>query len=106
MVFVKSDKEKYKKVSENEFRVILREFDPNLESVGLDEANLDVTDYLKKNNLDMPEGRMWVAEKVRSNIKDQMKMTSSVGVACNKMLAKICSEINKPDGYSYLAFDS
>jgi DNA polymerase kappa len=35
-----------------------------------------------------------------------MKMTSSIGIACNKMLAKICSEINKPDGYSYLAFDA
>ena len=54
----------------------------------------------------MPEGRIWVAEKVRSNIFSVMKMTSSVGVACNKMLAKICSEVNKPDGYSYLAFDA
>ena len=33
-------------------------------------------------------------------------MTSSIGIACNKMLAKICSELNKPDGQSYLAFDS
>lgn len=33
-------------------------------------------------------------------------MTSSIGIACNKMLAKICSEINKPDGFSYLAFDA
>ena len=46
LVFVKSDKEKYKRVSDNEFKVILWEFDPNLESIGLDEANLDITDYL------------------------------------------------------------
>lgn len=46
LVFVKSDKEKYKRVSENEFKVILREYDPYLESIGLDEANLDITEYL------------------------------------------------------------
>ncbi len=54
----------------------------------------------------MPEGRIWVAEKIRAQIKEKMKMTSSVGVACNKMLAKICSEQNKPDGYSYLSFEA
>ena len=32
-------------------------------------------------------------------------MTSSVGIAPNKMLSKICSEINKPDGLTYLLFD-
>jgi len=63
---VKSDKEKYKRISETEFKVILREFDPLLESVGFDEANLDVTDYLERNGLNMPEGRIWVAEKVRA----------------------------------------
>ena len=47
-----------------------------------------------------------MAEKIRASINERMKMTSSVGIACNKMLAKICSEQNKPDGYSYLAFDS
>jgi DNA polymerase kappa len=54
----------------------------------------------------MPEGRMFVAEKIRATIKEQMKMTSSIGIACNKMLAKICSEQNKPDGFSYLAYDA
>jgi DNA polymerase kappa len=34
-----------------------------------------------------------------------MKMTASCGIACNKMLAKICSELDKPDGQTYLAFD-
>jgi nucleotidyltransferase/DNA polymerase involved in DNA repair len=34
-----------------------------------------------------------------------MKMTLSVGIAPNKMLSKICSEINKPDGMKYLPFD-
>ena len=32
-------------------------------------------------------------------------MTSSMGIASNKMLSKICSEINKPDGQTFLPFD-
>ncbi len=46
LVFVKPDKEKYKRVSDNEFKMILKEYDDKLESIGLDEANLDITDYL------------------------------------------------------------
>jgi DNA polymerase kappa len=33
-------------------------------------------------------------------------MTCSVGIACNRMLAKICSELDKPNGQTYLAFDT
>ena len=35
-----------------------------------------------------------------------MQMTCSVGIACNRMLAKICSELDKPNGQTYLAFDT
>ena len=105
LIFIKPDKEKYKRVSDNEFKVILREYDAKMESVGLDEANLDITEYLQRNQLDEPEGRIWVAERIRQQIRERMQMTSSIGIACNKMLAKICSEQNKPDGYSYLAFE-
>ncbi len=71
----------------------------------MDEANLDVTDYLIKNNLNYKEGRILLANQIWSEIKLIMKMTSSVGIAPNKMLSKICSEINKPDGMTYLPFD-
>jgi DNA polymerase kappa len=63
--FVKSNKEKYKKISEEEFIPILKEYDPNLETVGLDEANLDVTDYLIKHNLNTQEGRIELGTKIR-----------------------------------------
>ena len=98
LTFIRPNKEKYKKVSEDEFKPILREYDPKLESIGLDEANLDITDYLIKNGLDHAEGRIFIAQKIRSTIKEKMKMTSSIGIACNKMLAKMCSELDKPDG--------
>ena len=96
--FVKSDKAKYKKISEEEFLPILREYDPNLETIGLDEANLDITEYLIKHDLNHQEGRMELGSKIRKRIFEKMKMTASMGIACNKMLSKICSEVKKPDG--------
>ena len=76
----------------------MKKYDPDLESVGLDEANLDITDYLRMNQLDNEMGRLFVANKIRTEIREQTRMTASCGVACNRMLAKICSDMNKPDG--------
>jgi nucleotidyltransferase/DNA polymerase involved in DNA repair len=81
---------------------ILKQYDPALESCGLDEANLDVTDYLVSNGLNCPEGRIFLATKIREEIYSKMNMTCSVGIAPNKMLAKICSELDKPNGMTYL----
>ena len=105
LVFIRANKEKYTRISDYEFMYLLKEFDERLESQGLDEANLDVTDYLQANGLDSPEGRMFLAQKIRQTISDKMKMTCSAGIGCNKMLAKICSEMDKPNGQTYLAFD-
>jgi DNA polymerase kappa len=105
LLFVRSNKEKYGEISENEFMRILREYDPNLESCGLDEANLDVTEYLVENGMDSQEGRIFLSSKIRNHIKSEMRMTCSAGIACNKMLAKICSELDKPDGQTILSFE-
>jgi len=43
-------------------------------------------------------GRQFLAEQIRLEIKSKTKMTASCGIAPNKMLAKICSDINKPNG--------
>jgi DNA polymerase kappa len=71
----------------------------------LDEANLDVTDYLKENQLDDDVGKIYLASKIRREICEATGMTASCGIAPNKMLAKICSEINKPDGQTILEFN-
>ena len=80
----------------------MKEYDPELEVVGLDEANLDVTDYLRKNDMDNEMGRLFMGQKVRQEIRERTRMTASCGIACNKMLAKVCSDMNKPDGQTYL----
>jgi nucleotidyltransferase/DNA polymerase involved in DNA repair len=43
-------------------------------------------------------GRIFITSYIRERIYNEMGMTASAGIACNKMLAKICSELNKPNG--------
>ena len=80
------------------FKSVLKQYDPRLESCGLDEANLDLTEYLTENNLDEDMGRIFVAREIREKIFEKLRITSSCGIASNKMLAKIVSELNKPNG--------
>ena len=101
LIFMRPDYTKYRAASE-EIQAILKEYDPELEVVGLDEANLDVTDYLRKNDMDNEMGRLFMGQKVRQEIRERTRMTASCGIACNKMLAKVCSDMNKPDGQTYL----
>jgi DNA polymerase kappa len=42
---------------------------------------------------------------MRAKVQEEMKLTASAGIAPNKMLAKICSDKNKPNGQFYLPFD-
>ena len=66
--------------------------------MGLDEANLDLTDYCEKNGIISDEQKHILAWEIRTKIKDATQLTCSAGIACNKMLAKICTDMNKPDG--------
>ena len=95
--FIKPNYPKYRAASE-EFHNVLRKYDQELEAVGLDEANLDVTEYLQANNMDTDIGRGFLAEQIRQEIKTATNMTASCGISCNKMLAKILSDMKKPDG--------
>ena len=73
--------------------------------MGLDEANLDVTDWLRDHNMDNDQGRLRLAQRIRKQIHQKTKMTCSCGIGCNKMLAKILSDINKPNGQTFLEFN-
>lgn len=54
LILIKSNFEKYRKASE-QFKNVLYGYDPNLESMGLDEANLDLTDYLNSHQITTEE---------------------------------------------------
>ena len=73
--------------------------------MGLDEANLDLTNYLIELDVNNDEGRQKVVKEIRQRIVDATQLTCSSGIACNKMLAKICTDMNKPNGQYYLKPD-
>eukprot|EP00347_Sterkiella_histriomuscorum_P000041 403377409 len=101
MKLIEPNFDKYRKASD-EFKSVLYKYDNDLEAVGLDEVNMDVTEYLIQHRQDNQEGRINLATKIRKEIQQQTRMTASCGIACNKMLAKICSDMNKPNGQTYL----
>ncbi|CDW83427.1 dna polymerase iv kappa [Stylonychia lemnae] len=101
LIFVKPNMAKYKKEYEN-IKNLLMEFDPQLETPSPDEFLLDITNYLRKNQMEDDIGRIFVGDKIRKLIQEKTQLTASCGVACNKLLAKICSDFNKPNGQTFL----
>jgi DNA polymerase-4 len=83
---------RYKEISDQVF-AIFREFTPLVEGLSLDEAFLDVT--ASQLLLGGPEA---IGAEIRRRIAAQTGLTASVGVATNKLLAKIASDLNKPNG--------
>ncbi|KAG9302382.1 hypothetical protein G9A89_011432 [Geosiphon pyriformis] len=85
--------EKYTAVSK-QVQEILARYDPEFCSMGLDEAYLNITGYLDETDLTSAE----VVEQIRDQIFKETHLTASAGIGPNKMLAKICSDMNKPNG--------
>ena len=83
---------RYKEISAEVF-AIFHEFTPLVEGLSLDEAFLDVT--ASRQLLGDP-GQ--IGADIRRRIAQQTGLTASVGIAANKLLAKIASDLNKPDG--------
>ena len=84
---------------------ILEEYDPFLESSGLDEAYVDLTDYCKTNKIYSKDEIIGMVKEIKKKIFEKTQLTCSCGIACNKRLAKICSDYNKPDGLYFLDFE-
>ncbi|ETO25273.1 DNA polymerase IV / kappa, partial [Reticulomyxa filosa] len=107
LVFVKHNWMAYKEAS-NKVRAIVGEYDPNYTTMSLDEVYLDITLYLqqvwKLQNMD--KSGSTVAEEIRRRVFESTQLTASAGIACNRMLAKICSDKNKPNGQYQLAADA
>jgi DNA polymerase-4 len=91
-VFVPPDFVRYKAVSQAVREIFLRHTDL-VEPLSLDEAYLDVTE----NKLGLPTATR-VAKMIREQIREELNLTASAGVAPNKFLAKIASDWRKPNG--------
>jgi DNA polymerase-4 len=91
-VFVPPDFPRYKAVSQATREIFYRHTDV-VEPLSLDEAYLDVT----ANKTGLPTATL-VAKTIRQQIREQLNLTASAGVAPNKFLAKIASDWKKPNG--------
>ena len=102
--FVEPHFHRYKEESQK-VMTILEEYDPEIESMGLDEAYCDLTDYCKENKIYSKEDIKELIMNIKKKIFEKTKLTCSCGIACNKTLAKICSDYNKPDGFYFLDYE-
>jgi DNA polymerase-4 len=91
-IFVPPDFVRYRAAS-RAVREIFQRYTDLIEPLSLDEAYLDVTE----NKIGLPTATR-VAKAIRQQIKDELHLTASAGVAPNKFLAKIASDWKKPDG--------
>jgi len=82
----------YQSVSSEVFSVF-RQFTPQVEGLSLDEAFLDVTASLALFGSAVEIGRQ-----IKARIRSDTRLTASVGIAPNKLVAKIASDLDKPDG--------
>ena len=91
-IFLSAEFDRYRKESNRVFE-IFRDFTPVVQPVSVDEAYLDVTEHLA------PYGSATaIAETIRHRVRTEIGLTVSVGVGPNRLVAKIASDHNKPDG--------
>ncbi len=92
-IFLPVDYREYSRVSEK-IKTILTQFSPMVEDVGIDEAFLDITE------IDKPPEE--ITREIKQKIGDETGLTCSIGIAPNKLLAKIASDMQKPDGLTII----
>ena len=92
LIFVKPRYSRYKEISAK-VREIFYEYTDLVEPLSLDEAYLDVTENKKGN----PSASL-IAQEIRDRIYEVLELRASAGISVNKFIAKVASDINKPNG--------
>lgn len=92
LIFVKARFDRYKEISKK-IRTVFHEYTDLVEPLSLDEAYLDVT-INKKGN---PSATL-IAKEIRQRILEETGLNASAGISINKFIAKVASDINKPNG--------
>ncbi|WJX54556.1 DNA-directed DNA polymerase [Trifolium repens] len=100
LIFVPVDFKKYT-YSSDLTRKVFQRYDPNFIAGSLDEAYLDITEVCRERNVKSEE----IAQEIRASVYEETGLTCSAGVAPNRLLAKVCSDINKPNGQYVLPND-
>jgi DNA polymerase-4 len=96
IIFVFPRFDAYKAVSRS-IREIFQRYTDIIEPLSLDEAFLDVT----QDKLNIGSA-LEIAQQIKKAIKDELNLTASAGISTNKFVAKIASDINKPDGLTFI----
>jgi len=98
-IFIRPRMNRYKAMSEK-IMAVLKEFSPQVETVSIDEAYMDITGCERLHG----EPRE-IATSIKNKIKESFNLTCSVGVGSNKFIAKIASDMDKPDGVTVIMPD-
>ncbi len=99
-MFLPTDMPYYHEISTKAMRII-QNYGELFEQVSVDECYMDFT---KITNSDFDDAKIF-AVSLQKNIKDQIKLTCSIGVGPNKLIAKIASGINKPNGITVVRLE-
>lgn len=102
LLIVPADFTKYYSVN-RQIVSILREYTPMVEVYSIDEAFMDFTPVMHLYNKTLPEIAQEIKDRIRSEVGESL--TSSVGIADNKLLAKVASDWQKPDGLTVVEWD-
>ena len=96
LIFVRPRFEVYKMVSQ-QIRSIFQRYTDLIEPLSLDEAYLDVTQ--DKAGIG---SAIEIAKRIRASIREELGLTASAGVSVNKFVAKVASDLHKPDGLTFI----
>lgn len=98
-IFVSGRMKRYQEISANIFD-IFKGFTPLVEKISIDEAFLDLTGCHK-----LFGDSYQIGSKIKNKIKEELGITASIGLAPNKFLAKLASDMDKPDGFFIIEED-
>ena len=96
-IFLRGSFPRYQQASQR-FISILGDFTPDLEPAGIDEAYLDLTGFES-----LYGTASETALRIKRRIKDEIGLTASIGIASSKVVAKVASDLAKPDGLMEVA---
>lgn len=96
IIFLRPNFARYKEVSQ-QVRTIFQRYTDLIEPLSLDEAYLDVTEDKQQTG-----SAIDIAKAIKEAIKTELQLTASAGVSVNKFIAKIASDMQKPDGLTFI----
>ncbi len=92
-ILLPADFQAYRHYS-RQFKAAVADIAPQIEDRGIDEIYIDLTT--------LPEDTLALAQRIKQAVRESTGLSCSIGVAPNKLLSKICSDLEKPDGLTIL----